>query len=344
MLPGSRASEGIPTPMSRLIRGAGLAQTLALLGASVVVSLGLAELGFQIFARSVIFPRWDRDMAKPNFFLTRSTDPTLAYEMAPGFQIEKDGSRLRINRFGLRSDTDDRFEGRPKLALLGDSVTASVGHSQERTLDRLLEQRLRAAGDATVVINFGMPGYGTRELAEFLRVKNDLYRVDRVIYLLNPNDFARRDSVYEGADNGLYRMFVRPSWQTPWFLRKAVYRVMKNGPVSVRWYRWLFDANEARAQADIRAMKSGCDERGTSLGVVLMPSGAAYGPDGYALAEEYERLLAFLGREGIPAAAPIEEFATEPQRYFDETDHLFEVGNERMAEVLHAFFDEVGRS
>jgi lysophospholipase L1-like esterase len=330
--------------MSRLTRGPGLALKLALTAASLVVSLGLAELGFQVFARAVIFPRWDRDMAKPNFFLTRSADPTLAYEMAPGFQIEKDGSRLRINRWGLRSETDDRFEGRRKLAILGDSVTVGVGHSQERTLDRLLEQRLHAAGDDAVVINFGVPGYGTHELAEFLRAKNALYRVDRVIYLLNPNDFARRDSVYEGADNGLYRMFVRPTWQTPWFLRKAVYRVMKNGPVSVRWYRWLFAANEARAQADIRAMKAACGEQGSSLGVVLMPSGAAYGPDGYALGEMYEGLLAFLAREGIPALAPIEEFSTEPGRYFDETDHLFDVGNERMADVLHAFVHEVARS
>ena len=301
------------------------------------VSLVLAELGFQAFARLVIFPGWDRDMARPNFFLTRSEDPILGYELAPGFEFDKDGKRLHINRFGLRADSDDRFEGRRKLALLGDSVTMGAGFSQEQTLDRLLEERLRAGGADVVVLNFGVGGYGTHELAEFLKQKNAIYRVDHVLYLLNPNDFARRDSVYEGADNGLYRMFVRPTWQTPWFLRKGVYRMMKGGQLSVRWYRWLFAGNEVRAQADIRAMAASCAAEGTGFSVVLMPSGTAYGADGYGLTQMYDRLLAFLASEGIPAIAPIEAFAAEPGRYFDETDHLYDAGNERMADLVYGF-------
>lgn len=158
-----------------------------------------------------------------------------------------------------------------------------------------------------------------------------------MVYLLNPNDFTRRDSLYEGADNGLYRMFVRPTWQTPWFLRKAVYRLVKGGGVPVRWYRWLFAANESRAQAYIREMAKTCAEQGAGFSVALMPSGMAYGAEDYGLAEMYGRLLTFLASEGIPAFAPIEEFAAEPRRYFDETDHLYDAGNELMSSVLHAF-------
>ena len=317
---------------------AGLAANLALALAALGVSLALAELGFQAFARLVIFPDWDRDMARSNFFLARSEDPVLAYELAPGYELDKDGKRLRINRFGLRADSDDLFENRRKLALLGDSVTTGVGHSQERTIDHLLEQGLRATGDDRVVLNFGVPGYGTHELAEFLRRKNAIYHVDDVVYLLNPNDFARRDSVYEGADNGLYRMFVRPAWQTPWFLRKSVYRLVKGGAVvSPRWYRWLFAGNEARAQADLRDMAATCAEAGAGFSVVLMPSGVSYGPEGYALADMYARLSAFLASAGIPALTLVDAFREEPGRYFDESDHLFDAGNERMAELIAAF-------
>jgi hypothetical protein len=323
--------------VTRPNRRAGLLANIALSLAAVGVSLALAELGFQLFARLVIFPGWDRDMAKPNFFLVRSEDPVLAYELAPHYAVETDGKRLRINRWGVRADTDDRYEGRRKLAILGDSVTMGAGHSQERTIDRLLEQRLREDGRDTVVLNFGVPGYATHELAEFLKQENAIYRVDRVLYLLNPNDFARRDSVYEGADNGVYRMFVRPTWQTLWFLRKGVYRVVKDGPVSVRWYRWLFAANESGGRRDIQQMAAHCAEQGAAFSVVLMPSGAAYGREGYALAEMYGRLVSFLRSQGIPVIAPIEEFAADPGRYFDATDHLYDIGNERMAEIMANF-------
>jgi lysophospholipase L1-like esterase len=277
-------------------------------------------------------------MANPNFFLTRSEDAILAFELTPGFEGERDENRLRINRFGLREDSDDRFEGRRKIAILGDSVTMSVGHTQEKTIDSLVEGLLHADGGDAVVLNFGVGGYGTRELAEFLKRKNEIYDVDHVVYLMNPNDFARRDSVYEGADNGLYRMFVRPLWHTRWFLRKGVYRLMKGGaPVSVRWYRWLFAGNEAHGQTDIRDMAAYCASEGAEFSVVLLPSGVAYTSQGYELADIYARLKEFLAAERIPALVPIEEFRTEPGRYFDETDHFVAAGNERIAELIARF-------
>src|SRR5262245_17707668 len=200
-------------------------------------------------------------MAKPNFFLARSDDPVLAYENRASFEtVTPDGKLMRINRYGIRADSDDVFEGERKVALLGDSVTIGAGHTQERTLSALTERRLRADGHGVRVVNFGVPGYGTQELLQFLRRKDEIYRVDHVLYLLNPNDFARRDTVYEGGDNGLYRMFVRPVWQTPWFVRKLVYRFHKRNGL-VGWYRWVFAANEAPAEVEIHAMAAYCRER-----------------------------------------------------------------------------------
>ncbi len=323
----------------RASRRSSPAANLALAAAALLISLAGVEAVFQGLARLVIFPRFDRDMARPNFFLTASDDPLLAYEMKPGFAAETDGKWLRINRHGLRADSDDVFAGRPKIAVLGDSVTMGAGHSQDRTIEALLEARLRAAGSDTVVLNFGVPGYATSELLEFLKRKNEFFRVNHVVYLLNPNDFARRDSVTEGGDNGLYRMYVRPTWLTPWFLRKAVYRFRKADLVD--WYEWMFGANEARAKEDIRAMAASCAAQGAGFSVVLLPSGAAYG-EGYALAELYGRIVRFLDAEGIPNLAPIAAFSSDPKRFFDDSDHLWEAGNELMAELMHAFLAETG--
>lgn len=323
------------------MRRAPLAANLALTAAALLLSFALVEAVCQAFARLVIFPGFDRDMGRPNFFLARSDDPILAYENRASFEtVTPDGKVLRINRHGLRADSDDLFEGQRKIALLGDSVTLGVGHSQENTIEALLEQRLRAAGHEARVLNFGVGGYATRELLEFLKRKDAIYRVDHALYLMNPNDFARRDSAYEGGDNGLYRMFVRPVWQTPWFVRKAIYRFHKSGLVG--WYEWMFAANEARAQADIRAMSAYMAGRGAGFSVVLLPSGAAYAGGGYALAELYERMERFLAAEGIPHLVPIAEFGRDPARFFDETDHLWQAGNERMAELLEGFLGRTG--
>jgi len=317
-----------------------LLANLALALAALLISLAAAEVAFQAFARLVIFPRFDRDMAQPNFFVAASDDPVLAYDLKPGFAREANGQWMRINRHGVRADSDELFEGRHRIAMLGDSVTMGAGHSQERTIEALLEARLREKGSDAVVLNFGVPGYATRELLEHLRRKNELYRVHHVVYLLNPNDFARRDSVTEGGDNGLYRMYVRPTWQTPWFLRKAVYRLRKTGLVD--WYEWIFAANEARAKEDIRAMAATCAAQGAGFSVVLLPSGAAYGDDGYALAEMYGRLSGFLRDEGIAHLSPIAEFSRAPKLFFDETDHLGDPGNVLMAELIEGFLARTG--
>lgn len=326
----------------RAARRGSLLANLALAAAAFTVALAAGELICQAYARLVIFPKFDRDMAKPNFFLTRSDDPILAYENKRSFEtVTPDGKLLRINRHGIRADEDDLFEGQRKIAMLGDSVTASAGHTQERALPVLVERQLHANGYAAHVLNFGVPGFATRELLQYLRRKDEIYQVDRVLYLLNPNDFARRDSVYEGGDNGLYRMFVRPVWQTPWFVRKAVYRFHKRDGL-VGWYEWVFAANEARAQADMRAMAAYCRERGKGFSVVLLPSGVAFVNGRYVLAELYAQITRFLAAEGISHLAPIEEFAGDPQRYLDETDHLYDAGNEKMAELLAGFLARTG--
>jgi hypothetical protein len=89
-------------------------------------------------------------------------------------------------------------------------------------------------------------------------------------------------------------------------------------------------------------MAATCAAQGARFSVVLLPAGAAYRAGRYELADMYDRLLAFLAAEGIPASAPIDAFAVGTASYFDTTDHLYEVGNEHMAGLLEGFLGELG--
>ena len=187
-----------------------------------------------------------------------------------------------------------------------------------------------------------MPGYGFEELVELLTVKGDLYEMDEVLYLLNPDDYARRNSVYEGADNGTYRMYHRPGVMSLWFLRKAVYRSHKAGMISIGWYEWLFAGNEDRGYARIREMKEYCGARRCRMTVVLLPAGSAYTPGGYALAPMYDALEGFLEAHEIPHLSPVEAFAADAAGYFDHTDHFHDAGNVQMAALLRDFLGQIG--
>ena len=171
-------------------------------------------------------------------------------------------------------------------------------------------------------------------IVEYLKLKDAIYDVDDVIYLLNPNDFSRYNSIYEGADNGMYRSYRRPTVMSLWFVRKAVYRAVKRGPSSVRWYKWFFAGNEEIGYGHLRELAAYAEANGARFSVVLMPAGIAYGDDGYALADMYGRIGAFLRAEGILHVDPTGEFGANKERYFDHTDHFYPAGNERMAQIM----------
>lgn len=263
-------------------------------------------------------------------YYTASPSPILTYELKRNVDLELDGRVLRINRYGIRSVTNEIPEG-DTLALLGDSVTFGVGISQEDTIASLLDERL----DGIRVVNFGVPGYGAAEILEFFKSRSVVYRPNRVVYLLNPNDFARRDTIYEGADNGLYRMYRRPRLKTPWFVGKMIYRFKKGGqPVSIPWYEWLYRANRDFTLEQVAGMAAHARLGGADFLVVLLPSGHAFQSGRYHLHSMYSEIRGHLLGRGIECVDPTDDFAEAPDLFFDATDHLRVEGNVRMAEVL----------
>jgi hypothetical protein len=246
--------------------------------------------------------------------------------------MEKDGKTIHINQLGIRDDSDT-VSSRRKVVLLGDSVPFSIGLSQEETSASRLQGLV---GDSADILNFGMPGYGLEEIARFLEIKYPAYKPDQIYYLLNLNDFSRRNTLYEGADNGLYRMYYRPFLKMPFFMGKVIYRYMKRGKLSsVRWYRWLYEGNKEKGLAIVKQMADFAKMNDSQLSVVLFPPAVGYEKGVFQLQDVFDEICACLKENSIPCSAPVEEFSHNLHELQDNSDHLTAEGCKTIAAVFH---------
>lgn len=308
-----------------------LAKKLALLAVGLLAAGLLLEGACQALYAFSVAPQLAAQRSDPAHYCEASDDPALAYRLKPGCRIEKDGRVVRINRHGLRDDRDD-LAAPASVALLGDSVPFGIALSQDETPAAVLQ---RLAGGEPRVLNFGVPGYGIEELRRELERMLSLCRPDRVWYVLNLNDFSVRGTVFEGGDNGLYRMYAPPQLKTPFFVRKAIYRFMKGGRMSsVRWYRWLYEGNRTRLLPIVREMAEFARAQGSEFGVVLFPPAVAYENGRFALQDVFDEIADFLQANRIPVLAPVAEFGAEVRGLQDDTDHLTAAGSEVLARAI----------
>jgi hypothetical protein len=313
--------------------------TLLKLLFSVVLLVVLFEGACQVMLWKM-FRSWQAVRQDPRHCFAPSPDPILVYELQPNYDYTVDGRHLHINKHGLR-EGDDAIPAAPrKIAMLGDSVVFGVAHTQNETLSGFLQQDLDPTRQNVAVFNFGVSGYGLREVAAFLKDKNAIYNVNEVLYIMNPNDFSWRDTVYEGADNNLYRTYRRPVLASPLFVRKAIYRIKKRTPqnadalVSVPWYQWMYSGNRERGFEKLREIKQYCDEKQIKLTVMFLPAGCAYEDGKFALDSMYDDVLTFLQKQGVATIDSRPLFVGRVKELQDETDHLTLEGNRVMAAFL----------
>ena len=160
------------------------------------------------------------------------------------------------------------------------------------------------------------------------------------MFILQAKDFAKRNTRYEGADNGLYRLYHRPRFVSRYLMRKAIYRYHKGGSLwrpsmaSVDWYEWMYRGSLDTSLAAIRAMDDYCAEQGCRFTLALLPAPSAYVDGEYQLSRMYEEIFAFADREGIHAIQMIEEFGPRIEESSDKSDHLTLKGNQLLAGIL----------
>jgi lysophospholipase L1-like esterase len=306
----------------------------------VAASLLLVEITCRWYSHR-IYQVLDHLKQRIDHYYQPSSNPVLVYELRPDYEYAWIGRRLYINKHGIRDDSSDLALERQRVALLGDSTVFGIWQTQDVTISSQAQRMLDAEPPAAKVLNLGVPGYAIAEIAELFRVKNAVYSFHEAVYILNPNDFARRDSIYEGADNGLYRMYRRPVFHTPHFARKAVYRLKKHGAlgssakVSDEWYRWLFEGNRDFARRRLEAMVSYAQQRGIRFSAILLPAGSAFGPAGeYRLADLNRRIGALLDDVGIEHFDATAVFAQDPVGLMNETEHPTIEGNKKLAAAI----------
>lgn len=302
---------------------------------TILIGFLLALLVAEIFCQSYFAIKVSSDLEvqrnDPLHYYVASGDPALRYELKPDYRIEKEGRRIAINSHGIRDDSNITEYPR-KVALLGDSVAFGIGLSQEETPTAYLQE---LAGGSLKILNFGTPGYGLEELQRYLEIKYPVYRPEQIVYLLNLNDFSRRNTIYEGADNGLYRMYHRPFIMLPLFVGKAIYRFMKEGRMSsVRWYRWLYEGNKHKGLAIIKQMADFAKAQGSQFSVVLHPPAVAYEHGGFAVQNVIDEIEAYLMENGIPVVAPVSEFSQLPYELQGISDHFTPAGNKVIAKII----------
>lgn len=161
-----------------------LGGTLLLAAASTAFGLGLAETAVRALD---VGPHI---MALPHGLFRLSDNPRLRYELAPN---ATDGEST-ISSAGLR---DREFSpAKPantfRIACIGDSITFGFGlpaaDSYPKRLEGLLNACCAAPDRRYEVMNFGVPGYNLKEIAETLRSRVPAYDPDLVVYGYCLND------------------------------------------------------------------------------------------------------------------------------------------------------------
>lgn len=308
--------------------------------AAVLLALLVSVVALEVFCRVFLHlygDAWGRSKDHPRHRYQLSSNPALGYELKPGREI----GNLWINKYGVRDESNELVADRRRVALVGDLVTFGIWQSQEITIASQAQHLLDLAAEPAKVLNIGVPGYGVTEIEENFRAKDAIYHFDDALYLLNLNDFTRRDSVYECADNGLYRMYRPPAWRSLYLSRKAFYRLQKHGSLRAskesrdRWYHWLFEGNREFAQTKIQEMARYARASGIRFAVLILPVGSAFEPDGsYRLAGLVDQIIGMLEDVGVDHVDPSERFFRQPGKLIDRTEHLTEAGNGLLAEIV----------
>ena len=301
---------------------------LAAILLGVVLALVLLEIACQLLFQVMVVPSLKAQQENPRHYYTASDDPRLSYQMKTSYHTELEGRSLTINKHGFRDDSD-KTDFPATVALFGDSVPFGQGLNQSETPPAELQKLL---GDSIKVINFGTCGYGLEGVTAYLETKYDVYKPQQIYYFLNMNDFSRRNSIYEGGDNGLYRIYNKPFFKLPFFIRKAVYRYMKEGKMStVKWYRWMYEGNKEHFLPLIKQMAEFAKKNGSDFRVVLFPPAVAYQNGTFALQDVFTEITAYCQTNGIPVIAPVEAFSHDVYTLQNDTDHFEPPGSKVMA-------------
>lgn len=202
---------------------------------AILVSMGLATLGFAAWARSTSAEALHAAAAR---LALAGASLVMAFAATEGFlrwQARRlppnDGATVTWgypvvnNRLGFRERefATPKPAGCLRIMVLGDSLTWGTGLPVEKRYTNLLEARLRElAGVATVeVLNFGFSGASTVAECEVLRRHIDTVQPDLVVVGYCVNDPQPKSENYAVELERYRRLFDVMQWMARFGLRKT---------------------------------------------------------------------------------------------------------------------------
>ncbi|MHC4943566.1 MAG: SGNH/GDSL hydrolase family protein [Planctomycetota bacterium] len=173
--------------------------------AAVLVSLAAVLLVIELLMHVLNLPRPVTNFTPVQGLFFESKIPGLQFQLLPharsfhefpddprGYFGERCGLEYVINSTGARDFeyTRTKPDGMFRIIFLGDSFTFGTGVRLEDTFVNQVERLLNPAGEEQKVqaINFGVPGYDTREEVLLLEYKCPKFSPDLVVMVMFLND------------------------------------------------------------------------------------------------------------------------------------------------------------
>jgi lysophospholipase L1-like esterase len=154
---------------------------VVLVAGATLVTAGLVECALRVFA----LPSDAREYVA----FRKSSFPGLDYELVPQARVPWAGREIRTNRQGFRGpDLPDGPPSGPRIAVIGDSIAAGYGVSEEEAFPSRLAAGLRGRGEDAEVLNFGVPGYNLARIAALWESRVAAFEPTLVVYALCLND------------------------------------------------------------------------------------------------------------------------------------------------------------
>jgi lysophospholipase L1-like esterase len=157
---------------------------IALAIATTALSLGIGEIVVRLLGAAPGFA------AIPFGQYLTSDDPELLWGPRPGAES--------VNSAGLRGAEVAAEKTRPRLLVLGDSITWGIELADDETIPVRLQARLAEAGHEVEVLNGGVSGYNTIQEARRLELLAPRLDPDHVVLLFCINDVDPLDGLPEG--------------------------------------------------------------------------------------------------------------------------------------------------
>lgn len=293
----------------------------------VAVTLILMVLTCEVATR--IFARLPVDVSQRDPLIGRRYEPNLARHIY-NYEIDEPVF-LKTNQLGFRGDavSVEKPDNIRRIAVLGDSYTASMALADEQTFCGRLEHLLNSktsSDDQSEVLNFGISGSGTgQELALYRHLVKDL-KPDVVVVAfgnatdvrdnsreLSKNPIIQFDLGEDGklfqipqsqgrvrASNVLNRISHFYTWQK--LKANTIKRLIQANAELVRGRHLIYARQEPEAYTRawtitaeiLRVLRDECREEDTDLMIVALPSAYQVYPEYFRALQTPENMYADL--------------------------------------------------